>query len=60
MNKPTPHDVRRLAVECHRDPQSIRNAYAGRAKPIVAAQVREAAQRLGVEWPACGEAGGAK
>jgi hypothetical protein len=48
---PSPHDIRRLAVECHRHPQSIRNAYEGRAKPIVDAQVREAAIRLGLPWP---------
>lgn len=43
-----PHIVRRLAVECHRDPRTIRNALEGRGGPMVREQVIEAIRRLGL------------
>lgn len=45
------HDLRRLAVECHRCVPAIRNAIAGTGKPVVREQVVAAAARLGIQLP---------
>lgn len=47
----TSHQLRQIAVRIHRDPRSVQNAYAGRAKGIVYADVAEAAQALGLPLP---------
>lgn len=51
MKHLSPHDVRRLAVACHRCPAAIHNVILGKAKPTVDRQVREEAKRLGIELP---------
>jgi hypothetical protein len=45
------HDIRRLAVEARRDPRTVKAAIEGRARELATLDVREAAQRLGIELP---------
>ena len=47
-------DIRRLAVEAHRDPRTVRAALEGRASPLATSAVQEAAKRLGIELPGIG------
>jgi len=55
----SPHDIRRIAVEAKRDPRAVKNALAGRGKPLTLLAVAEAMKRLGMKWPAaCSSAGG--
>jgi hypothetical protein len=42
------HDIRRIAVEAHRDPRTVIAALEGRARPIATASVQSAAERLGI------------
>lgn len=47
------HDVRRLAVEAHRDPRTVRSWYRDResVRPMVDASLTVAATRLGIALP---------
>lgn len=46
--RPTPHELRTLAVRTHRDPRSVANVLAQRgAKAVVRTQVLEAVRELG-------------
>jgi hypothetical protein len=47
----TSHQLRVIAVKIHRDPRSVAIAYAGKAKPIVHADVVEAARAEGFPLP---------
>jgi hypothetical protein len=47
----TAHDIRRLAVESRRDPRTVRNVIAGRARDLAKLEISEAAERLGIALP---------
>lgn len=47
----TAHEIRAVAVASHRDPRTVHAAYQGRATPVAAAAVADAAVRLGFAPP---------
>jgi len=49
--RPSAHERRQIAVRIHRDPRAVANAYEGKAKDIVHADVDRAARELGLPPP---------